>query len=440
MVSRTQGARQTHALIIGINDYDGSADLEGSLPDAKAWVKLALEMGIPGPNIMVLTSPRVDGAQWAARQGASGMRFAEATHDNIMRAAHALARRMDQPRQSKALVTYSGHGAWDANAGAMLVPSDGVTDTAKRISMDTLLAALDARAEGTDVTLFIDACHAGRSDEEPRARARTLSGGDAVPATAHMCHRKRAGDIVISATQPQQLSHEIEVNGEKRGAFSWAVSSLLDRWGVRSPGLDPDFDIAYDDLLDRTQQLLAAMEVAQPPQYQGPEWARERAVLSSRLADAPDGVPDADEAVREINPVTGWYQIETSAGDYAGGVTVSASEMVWTWDLDKVAGPFPSGLSLELTKQSGTFTPPSNKLVQTFENFNGLKSAPTTLTPTYKVTASGTSETYYVKYSASSGLEWVANTGNNLSGNTIEFEEWSGGSVTRNYYRQDDFK
>ena len=161
--------------------------------------------------------------------------------------------------------------------------------------------------------------------------------------------------------------------------------------------------------------------------------------MSSRLADAPDGTPDAG-GVREVNPITGWYQIETSLGDYAGGVTVSSSEMEWTWDLDKVSGPFPSGLDLTLTKQSGTFNPPSNKLVQTFENHDGLKSNSTTLTPTYKVTGTGTSDVYYVKYSTANGLEWIADTDKNLSGSTLTFSEWSGSSVTTSHYRQDDFK
>lgn len=439
MVSRTEGARETYALIIGVNDYGGEADLRGGVADAKAWARLALEMGIPGSNIAVLTSPVLDPGRWSDDPRVASIRFAPATRDAILRAARAIARHMDQPRHSKALVTFSGHGSWDATEGATLVPADGADDPANRLPVSALLAALDERAEGTDVTLFIDACHAGREADEPRARPRTIS-GDPVPATANGCTPCRPGDIMISATQPQELSHEIEVDGKRRGAFSWAVTSLLDRWGVRSPGLDPDFDIAYSDLLDRTQQILTAMEVIQPPQYKGPDWARGRAVLSSRLADDPDGVPDADDAVREINPVTGWYEIETSAGDIAGGMTVSTSELVWTWDLDKVSGPFPSGLSLTLTKQSGTFYPPSNKLVQTFENFNGLTSSPTTLTPTYKVTASGTSETYYVKYSTANGLEWVAPSPKNIGGNTIEFEDWSGGSVTQPYYRQDDFK
>lgn len=437
MTARLSRGDATHALIIGINDYGGAADLQGGVPDARAWVHIALEMGIPGDNITVLSRPVLDASPWSGQAEAANITFADATHDAIVRAAGELAGVLATPAGGKAMVTFSGHGSWDTEKCAMLVPADGADDTGKRIALEALLDVFSTRAKRTDVTLFVDACHAARGGAEPRARARTLV-GDAVPPDARPCRMRRGGDILLTATQPQSLSHEIEVGGEHRGAFSWAITSLLDRWGVRSPGKDPDFDISYRDLLDRANQLLTAMEVIQPPQYQGPEWALGRAVLGSRLADEPGGVPEED-GVREVDPSTGWYQIETSAGDFAGGMTASSTELEWTWDLDKVSGPFPSGLSLTLTKQSGTFTPPSNKLVQTFDNHYGLKSTSTTLTPTYKVTASGTSDVYYVLYSTSNGLEWIANTANNLSGNTIQFDEWSGGSLTRSHYRQDDF-
>ncbi len=438
MTARLTQTGATHALIVGINDYGGADDLRGGVPDARAWVHLALEMGIPGPNITVLTRPQLDGSDWAGDSRAAGIRFGDAARADLVGEARRLALKMGRAGEAKAMITFSGHGSWDAKRCAMLVPADGIADAGKRISLEAMLDLFETRAARTDVTFFIDACHAARVSGEQRARARSIV-GDAVPADAQMCALRRGGDILLSATQPQSLSHEIEVGGEYRGAFSWAITSLLDRWGVRSAGIDPDFDISYADLLDRANQLLTAMEVAQPPQYSGPAWARQRAVLSSRLADAPDGTPD-EVAVREINPITGWYQIQTSAGDYAGGVTVSSSEMVWTWDLDKVSGPFPSGLSLTLTKQSGTFNPPTNKQVQTFHNYNGLKSKSTTLTPTYKVTGSGTSDVYYVKYSTANGLEWIANTASNLSGNTLDFSDWSGGNVTASHYRQDDFK
>lgn len=438
MVARLLGADQTHALIVGINDYGGDDDLKGGVPDARAWVHIALEMGIPGDNITVLSRPQLDASHWPDDEQAARIRFGDATYTSLLEASKALAGSMDRTQQSKALVTFSGHGSWDHDEHAMLVPADGLDAPARRVPLDEVLDILDSRAPQTDITLFIDACHAGRDAAERRARSRTVA-GDAVPPDARLCTMRRGGDIVITASQPQTLSHEIEVGGEYRGAFSWAITSLLDRWGVRSAGIDPDFDISYADLLDRANQLLMAMEVTQPPQYNGPQWALERAVLSSRLADEPDGVPDDEGGVREVDPIIGWYQIEATGGIIAGGVTFSSGEMDWTWDLDEVTGPFPSGLSLTLTQQSGTFTPPKNKLVQGFQNHNGLKKGSETIAPTYQVTGSGSSHTYYVRYSSTSGLNWVADTASNVSGTTLTFTAWTGGNVTGSHARHDGF-
>lgn len=426
----------TRALIIGCDDYAGP-DLGGAVADAREWLRLAREMGIPGAHITVLTRPALDASALPGDDEAADITFGDATFDAIIDAAQGLADRMDTRRAGKALVTFSGHGSWDAAEGATLVPADGVDDPTRRLSVRRLMAALERRAPATDVTLFIDACHAARPSREPRARRRGLPGAP-VPSDARLVPgRRRGGDVIVCASLPQQLTHEIDIGGQTRGAFSWAVTTLLGRWGVRNPGVDPDFDLSLGTLLERAAALLDALALPQPPHFIGPDRALDRAVLASRLADAPDDIPDDVPAPREISPIIGWYQIKDALATVIGGVTVSASQMVWTWDLDEVTGPFP-GESFELSKQSGSYTTPSNSVTETFENHSSLVSSSTTLTPNYAVTGSGTAYTFYMKYNSTSGIEWISETSGVLSGNTLFFSHWTGGSVTEDYYREDE--
>lgn len=267
-----------YALLVGVNDYrafdaTGRADLAGPVRDVTAWWAIARQLGVPAENIRVCTAPVLSaralgaGGKAATRTGAS--------HNDLVAALTWLAEKLNGTHGTKALFTWSGHGT-QIRDEAVLCPSDvkGVGGkllnglTAKEVG-----ALIDKRAEKTRITAFIDACHtdtgftgnlSGRG--LPWAPATKIKAkADAVPP-----HRA-LGDLVLTSSQHGAPSFELPVIGGVRGAFSWATSSLIQRYGLADAKGGATGRLSFADLATAAGAVLEAMAVPQAPRYVGDE-------------------------------------------------------------------------------------------------------------------------------------------------------------------------
>lgn len=414
------GAMRTRALIIGVNDYTHlEGGLKGAVADAMHWYGIARRMGIPGEDITVLTSPVLEAAAVGGDDEAQAVTFGLASRAGIVEAAQALAAQMDVAGGSKAMVTFSGHGGWDEARGALLAPCDAAADLGDALALAELEAALDRRAAETDVTFFVDACYRhGASDGK----------GDGIELP-----RLGRGDVLFSAAPPRQPSHELFVGGEWRGAFSWAVTSILDRWGVRNAGVDPDFNLDYATLRERAAELLRAMAVVQPPQVA--TLAAPRAVFARRGGSVDDR-PSLALGVREI-PVGTGFRVKRPGGTEIGVLSTSGGQQAWTWYLDRVS-PFPAE-DFVLHENTNT-TPEAGRTLSTltFENGTSFSGGSGSLSGSHYEVVGG-SITACMKYDvANDKLNWISSGSTALQGSTITFTYKTSGSPSGAYSEVDE--
>lgn len=408
---------QTRALIIGVNTYDHlGSELKGAVADAIHWYGIARRMGIADKDITVLTSPVLE----PSALGGEGITCGPATRASIVEAVERLAAAMDTAGGSKAMVAFSGHGGWNDARGALVAPSDVDADLDDALALGELEALLDARADDTDVTFFVDACYHHRDGADGIGSLPTL----------------RRRDVIFSACPPRSQSHELFVGGEWRGAFSWAVTSILDRWGPRAVGDDPDFNLDYATLRDRAAALLRAVAVVQPPLVTGAALEAPRGVLSSRAAGAVDGRPSLGLVARQI-PVGTNIRIKRPAGEEIGVVSTTSTDQTWTWYTDKVS-PFPDE-DFELHVDTSS-TPQSGHTLDTttYENGTGFSGGTTSFSGAHYEVSCGSADACLRYDNTDQKLEWASDDVVPFSGSTISFTYKASGSVGGKYSEVDD--
>lgn len=415
-LERAAGMR-TRALIIGVNSYETLTDgLKGAVTDAIHWYGIARRMGIADRDITVLTSPVLD----PSALGSDAVTCGPATRAAITAAVEQLADAMDTEGACKAMVTFSGHGGWSEARGALIAPADVRADLEDAVSLGELEALLDRRADDTDVTFFVDACYRHRDGGEGIGLLPTL----------------RRRDVVFSACPPQAQSHELFVGGEWRGAFSWAVTSILDRWGPRAVGADPDYNLDYATLRDRAAALLRAVAVVQLPMVSGATLEPPRGVLSSRAAGAVDGRPSQVLVARQI-PVGTDFRIKRPNGTEIGVVETTSTDQIWTWYTDKVS-PFPAE-DFELHVDTSSTPEPGHTLdTTTYENGTGFSGGTATISGAHYEVSCGSAEACVLQGNTDQKLEWVSDDTVAFSGSTITFTYQASGSPGGKYSEIDD--
>jgi hypothetical protein len=168
----------------------------------------------------------------------------------------------------------------------------------------------------------------------PDVRARSLRGGASVDEADRRLVRPE--DVVLAASGPDEPSYEYLLHGAWQGAFTWAVTSLMDRWGVSPNG--PYFGLTYRELMQRARRVLASFAVEQRPVYAGPAEEAHNLVLGGRAA-TPKAEAPQQGAVREIPTGVSGYVIEGSGGTPIGQIEVSASTIKWKWTSSFAAWP-----------------------------------------------------------------------------------------------------
>ncbi len=233
-----------YALLIGINYLSSSNQLNGCINDVnKIKHLLTTKYGYSKNNIKMLTDHHHE----------------KPTFHNIQNQLQILLEK--SKFCSEILFHYSGHGSFIAetndNADEIdkrdecLVPIDfqdhGVItdDFIKQLFVNHLTPSCKA-------TIIIDACHSGTCFDLPfifnKEREEWEKINDLVP---------NKNIIMLSGCKDEQTSSDAYLNGEFRGALTFALISILDTF---------NYKITWKDLLYHIQDLLKQKHFTQKPQ------------------------------------------------------------------------------------------------------------------------------------------------------------------------------
>ncbi len=359
------------ALLVGVNDYAaydaslgnvaGTSDLRGAVADVKAWYVIARRLGIPAEQIEVRTSPELTAADMPI--DATGTRFGPATRAAILDGLQALGAALHgtgvTPGLAQGLLTWSGHGAAqggsEREAGtALLCPAD-VTgpELAQAISYEKLAEALDAFVPEHALTIVLDTCHAGPSRFDGRLvpRATRFLGSAEAPVGVPVV---RTHDRVLAACGAGATSQEYHFQGVWHGAFTWAATTVLERWPDQEYEGASYIGIDHTDLLGRTAALLQGAAFAQTAQYSGP--AGDATVpfgYPTSKRTAPGESAPEETKLQQIDPGQdiGIYIIKDLLGTTVLGFVIStkvnsgvwkAKNEYWAWKTGVGLTPFPT--------------------------------------------------------------------------------------------------
>ena len=280
-------AAHIQVLLVGIGHYphlDGK-ELPGTQGDLVIWHGLLNRMGIPSENMWLAASPvdvSTEGAQTEDAQIVAkllstlpaGQVCKDGTQAGIEALTKAFVARLGDAGSTinRALVFWAGHGysAPDgslhlATADTALVdggPLGGGGSFSGLMAWNDFADLLDQRPEAVKLTLVVDTCFAAAGPGH-RTLTQTAPKGRRAGLTTN-----RDADIVLSASLGGQLALEVAMHKRWVGAFSWAVTCVLGRWGQSQQ--QAGMEISLNSLVARAGALLFAAEIQQTPAFDGP--------------------------------------------------------------------------------------------------------------------------------------------------------------------------
>ncbi len=245
-------ASQTYGVVIGIDNYTGVAPkLQGAVNDARDVADALTKSGAADVRLLL-----DQGANRDAIMAAWGDLLKKAKKDDLM-FFHYAGHGGQEPEHTKGSEA-SGHDSTLLLAGFEV---DGA-GTYERI-IDDEMGAMFKRASdnGVNVLVAIDACHSGTmtrafkapSAAKPRVRATTYPAiritDDKLPPLDPAWARipdDLPNLIYFGAVQDDEEAPELTIEGQQRGALSWALAAAL------RGGADADHDgiITKEELQD----------------------------------------------------------------------------------------------------------------------------------------------------------------------------------------------
>lgn len=306
-----------YALLIGVDDYSafdasrgleiGTHDLPGSRNDARAFWRTCRQLGMRPENIRVLASPPVDHREL---DGAGPENVAPATEAEILAKLAWLAESMSRGARPMGLFTYSGHGDVTGKQGLVLCPSDATLASdgtiAHAIPFAKINAVIAEHNVGDNLTMVIDACHAGASQVKRGARSdgrqlslvgrRAADVADELTALRAPKERDRIGARVLAAARRDQVAYQATLDGRPRGVFSWAITCAMEQWKVASDGSGARLEVSYGKLIETAGRLMSALWFDQTPELRGPEGIADLAVFRAGLVVRPGETSDLPNA------------------------------------------------------------------------------------------------------------------------------------------------
>lgn len=265
-VPRTARAAALYGLVVGVDDYIGVRnDLEGAVRDAR---DIAASLRRAGAREVVTLLDKK--ATKAAIEKAWNALVAKARADDTI------------------LFSYAGHGSQEAEPAGRGDEKDGMNEnflladydpggpgSAERIVDDEIFLWLK-RADNKKIrVVFVaDSCHSGTMHRSARAEGVRFRKGNFGPITddrlklppaeaARLSEDDYENVTFVGATTEDQLTPEVAIDGEKRGALSWAVARALEGRADN----DHNGDITQLELLDYVVPAVRSqVESQQTPQ------------------------------------------------------------------------------------------------------------------------------------------------------------------------------
>jgi len=301
-----------YALIIGVNHYPDfpGEDLQGCVFDANAWYSLALQLGTPAENIVVLTASDdpLPTALLRAYEAPKSIKLGGANKASIVRELKAIINTVRGDSEAEGLIFYAGHGAHDATS-LLLCPSD-VQQAGEgydnAISFAEILEYIGP-GEQKGLTFVLDACYAGG--------AATSTGGAPTPSSRSLTRNPPAASfsktyaaqhgalssqvVILAASEADQEAYEycLQTNLDHdrvvHGVLTTAVSELMRRWYPPQDAatMSVEYPISYATLVERSVRLASALAFEQTPNLSGPDgcqdWLAFRNTHGDTLTDAP---------------------------------------------------------------------------------------------------------------------------------------------------------
>ena len=256
------------SLLIAVSDYSnydrsaglpvGSSNLFSPQNNLTSMWQLLRGIGFAAPDFAITSSPLCN--NFGAHPGFYG----EATRDLVLQGVEFVAHNLASSDQTRALIYFSGHGAWDETEGPVLCPTDLRSQEGTLINMVSLAeieAMMSEIAPGKSVTFILDCCDSG------------------LPGTSSPVHRPslwrlgqtaklRDRDVLFSSTGPRHVGVETRIDGAWHGAFTWALCQAANQFAHRPGEGFLYLDLSLKSLATRAGQLLQGLSIPQTPQLE----------------------------------------------------------------------------------------------------------------------------------------------------------------------------
>ncbi len=304
----------TFALIVGVDDYStfdasmgsgrGTSDLKGARNDARSWLALCDYFLVPPENVRVLTGPVLDESEVA-----EGVTRGLADAAGIQAGLDWLAEELGADANAAGVVFLGGHAIFERSSSrgrrlqAGFAPTD-MTGVVERegddaeISYGNLvdLIALKEQFRGVSENLscFFDFCSS--PNLPPALSALQGAIGRRTGQWPGM------GSRLVSATEPDQESVELVLDGRWQGAFTWAVRNVLMQWDVRLQDGVVRSTMSYGRLVKAVNAVLNGLGYEQDAVFSGA--AKRLAVFQPGLdveLDTLSKTPDAVHGGRQLD-------------------------------------------------------------------------------------------------------------------------------------------
>lgn len=303
-MSVQSGAQSIKVLLVGLSGYPSypNKDLPGAQGDLLLWLEQLHGLGVGLEQIWLATSdpsaPNVNSRALAPLVQALPEGHTNTTGDvaSIVKLVEAFTAALAPT--DRILVVWAGHGYTNADdvlflATAQTTPACLPEDMLPWVGLSALL---DQRPLTTEMTVVLDTCFAAAGPDQ-----RSLTTARSHKRT--WLERVRHTDVILCAALGGQQARELKMHRGPVGAFSWAITAVLARWGYSTDRVG--WDISAEELIARTGSLLFSLNILQTPCADGPAEALTQPILH-RPGDEP--LAPTSEAQRlpvsELDPGT----------------------------------------------------------------------------------------------------------------------------------------
>src|SRR6185503_18696573 len=159
------------------------------------------------------------------------------------------------------------HGDFVEPEGLAICPSDTVgSNLAHAVTFEDLRRILEKRGAVDNLTAVFDCCHTVASKPSHR-RARSLTGRQLPQKFADK--PIDIGARVLAANRRGGVAFQADFAGRSHGAFTWALTSLLEQWRAVQEGSAVRLTVSYGEARKRAERLLDALSFDQTPELRG---------------------------------------------------------------------------------------------------------------------------------------------------------------------------